>query len=116
KALDRFSIRGRDGVFVCRSPTMAQAAAKATGAAGSGLAIAAFAEARGETSPRLLSMRETEVKLQRVVDRLAAAWPYPNAPKAVVRLAAKSQFNAHAHADNVIVVDVGVFAAPQGMS
>lgn len=115
---DRFSIRGRDGVFLCRPGVRAMATPLATdrGGAGAGLAAAAYADAKGETSPRLFYMPQTEAVLQRMAVRLAGAWPHPNTPRVEVKVASNSQFNAHAHPDNVIVVNVGVFMPAKGMA
>jgi hypothetical protein len=117
-ALDRFTINGGDGVFMCSRAIAARTLAEAarppapvvTNANGKqSLGLAAQADIRGDLRPTLLLMPQTQQRLQAMVDRLAAAWPYPNAPHPRVLMSANLAFNAEARLDNTLIVWIGVF-------
>jgi len=121
--IDRFSISGRDGVFLCSPGQAAQAteraarpepapAATKTTTPGGGpavLSLSAQADVRGDMRPTLFQMNQTQARLQAMVDRLAKAWPYPNAPRPRVLISANLAYNAEARPDNTLTVWLGVF-------
>ncbi len=118
--MDRFSIDGKEGVFLCSKPTFTrlraeQMTAAAPAAPAQGVrALADQADARGDMRPSLFSMPKTQKRLQAVVNRIAAAWPYPDAPSPRVLISANMQFNAEARADNTITVWLGLFEGENG--
>jgi predicted Zn-dependent protease len=132
-ATDRFSISGKEGPFACstaisqrlaldriKARTEAEAAAKAAAAPGAStapparLALAAQADVMGSLRPTLFNMPETQKRLQAMVDRIAANWPYQPAAPAKVLISANLGYNAEAKADNTIVVWIGVLADDDG--
>jgi hypothetical protein len=111
-----FAISGRDGVFLCSRAAAARRAQDRTAApvSGQGMGLAAQADVRGTLRPTLFAMPQTQARLQAMVDRIAAAWPYPDAPRPKVLISANVGFNAEARADNTIVVWLGVFEGDAG--
>jgi len=45
------------------------------------MSLSAQADVRGSLRPTLFTMPETQKRLQAMVDRIADAWPYPDAPR-----------------------------------
>lgn len=110
-----FSISGKNGAFLCSKEAAGRRAADASAAAtGGGMGLAAQADVRGSLRPTLFYMPETQKRLQAMVDRIAATWPYPDAPHPKVLISANVGFNAEARADNTIVVWLGVFEGDPG--
>jgi len=113
---DRFSISGKGGAFLCSKEAAARRAVDrvAAPAPAGGMGLAAQADVRGTLRPTLFAMPQTQKRLQAMVDRIAAAWPYPDAPRPKVLISANVGFNAEARADNTIVVWLGVFEGEPG--
>lgn len=110
-----FSINGKNGAFLCSKEAAGRRAADASAAGtGGGMGLAAQADVRGSLRPTLFYMPETQKRLQAMVDRIAATWPYPDAPHPKVLISANVGFNAEARADNTIVVWLGVFEGDPG--
>lgn len=114
--LDRFSISGKGGAFLCSKDAAARRAVDrvAAPAPADGMGLAAQADVRGTLRPTLFTMPQTQKRLQAMVDRIAAAWPYPDAPRPTVLISANVGFNAEARADNTIIVWLGVFEGEPG--
>lgn len=110
------ALSGKSGAFLCTKEAAARRAADriSAEAATSGMGLAAQADVRGSLRPTLFQMPETQKRLQAMVDRIAAAWPYPDAPRPKVLISANVGFNAEARADNTIIVWLGVFEGEPG--
>lgn len=108
-----FSISGKGGVFLCSKEAAGRRAVD-RGAAGGGMSLSAQADVRGSLRPTLFTMPETQKRLQAMVDRIADAWPYPDAPRPTVLISANVGFNAEARVDNTIIVWLGVFEGEPG--
>lgn len=113
---DRFSISGRSGAFLCSKEAAARRAIDrvAAPAPAGGMGLAAQADVRGTLRPTLFAMPQTQARLQAMVNRIADAWPYPDAPRPRVLISANVGFNAEARADNTIIVWMGVFEGDPG--
>lgn len=109
-----FSISGKGGVFLCSKEAAGRRAADGSAAATGGMGLSAQADVRGSLRPTLFTMPETQKRLQAMVDRIADAWPYPDAPRPKVLISANVGFNAEARADNTIIVWLGVFEGEPG--
>ena len=109
------AISGRRGVFLCRDEVRRRsvrvaALVQPSAAASGSFGLANFADERSEWRAQRFRMPDTERRLQRIVDQIAEAWPYPEAPRPRVLIDASMQFNAEAFPDNTIVVSLGVLA------
>lgn len=127
---DRFSVSGDEGVFLCAPKIRTRLAERASREAAKSaqpetpavpgavagqktLGLAAFADVKGDLRPALFHMDSTQKSLQSMVERIASAWPYPNAPRPKVLVNAGLRFNAEATPDDTIIVWLGVFAPPE---
>lgn len=127
---DKFTVEGKGGPYVCRPKIAAQVVAnnairatvaeevrkaKAAGKPPPARSLfAAEAGVSGRLQPSLVNMPRTQEKLQRIVDDIATAWPYPGMPRVEVLIDATLGYNAQARADDTIVVWLGALTIEGG--